>query len=98
MTVIEAGIPLSLRPFFQDYRLDDIDPARDSFTVIERTLAWGDRRELRWLFSRYSRGEIREFVRSAGWWRLPRHRFLYWLNVLEISEFRTSGYQRIWPR
>ncbi|MFQ5408001.1 MAG: hypothetical protein ACE5FI_06205 [Anaerolineales bacterium] len=49
----EAGVPLSLRPFFQDYRLENIDPVRDSFTLIERTLAWGSRVELRWLFTHY---------------------------------------------
>ena len=46
------GLPLSLQPFFQDYTLEDIDPEADAFTVIERTLAWGDRQELAWLFRR----------------------------------------------
>jgi hypothetical protein len=44
-----AGIPVSLRPFFQEYLLEDLDPEHSAFTVIERTLAWGDRRELQWL-------------------------------------------------
>jgi hypothetical protein len=60
-----AGIPVSLRPFFQEYVLEDLDPERSAFTVIERTLAWGDLSELRWLFARYGR------ERLAGWRCLP---------------------------
>jgi hypothetical protein len=48
-----AGIPISLRPFFQEYVLEDLDPERSAFTVIERTLAWGDIPELSWLFVYY---------------------------------------------
>ena len=43
-----AGIPVSLRPFFQEYVLENCDPEGSAFTVIERTLAWGDLPELRW--------------------------------------------------
>ncbi len=91
------GIPLSLRPFFQEYELENIDPDRDAFTVIERTLSWGNRRELRWLFRRYSREKLAEMVRFAGWWRIPQRRFYYWLNVLGITEYRKSDYRRLWP-
>lgn len=55
-----AGIPISLRPFFQEYELEKLDPETSAFTVIERTLAWGDLAELRWLFSRYGSGRIAE--------------------------------------
>jgi len=91
------GIPVSLRPFFQDYTLEDIDPNVDAFTVIERTLSWGSRRELRWLFHLYSREQIAEMVSYSGWWLIPQRRFYYWLNVLNIYEYRKSDYQRIWP-
>jgi hypothetical protein len=43
-----AAIPVSLRPFFQEYVLEKLDPEDSAFTVIERTLAWGDLPELRW--------------------------------------------------
>ena len=41
------GIPVSLRPFFQEYTLENLAPQTDSFTIIERTLSRGSRRELR---------------------------------------------------
>ena len=90
-------IPGSLRPFFQDCDFDTIDPDVDAFTVIERTLAWGNRAELAWLFRRFAGDEIVEFVSSAGWWRLPRHRFYYWLNILALETYERSTYEPIWP-
>jgi len=97
MEMTPLGIPVSLRPFFQEYNLEKIDPEKATFTVIERTLSWGDRRELRWLFQRYTREQMTEVVRDAGWRLIPRYRFFYWLNVFEIVEYRQSDYQRIWP-
>lgn len=47
----EKGIPCSLAPAFQEYDIEKLDPAQDAFTIIERTLKWGDRRECRWLLS-----------------------------------------------
>ena len=91
------GIPVSLRPFFQEYTLENLDPKVDAFTVIERTLSWGNRRELRWLFRFYPRERIAGMVSYSGWWLIPRHRFDYWRNVLNIVEYRKSDYQRIWP-
>ena len=97
LALTPRGLPLSLRPFFQEYELERLDPAAAAFTVIERTLSWGDRRELRWLFRRYPRDQIAEVVSFAGWWLMPRHRFYYWLNILAITTYRKSDYQRIWP-
>jgi hypothetical protein len=90
-----AGIPVSLRPFFQEYVLEDLDPERSAFTVIERTLAWGDLPELRWLFAHYGSGRLAEWVRQAGWRCLPRRRFKYWLCFFELSDDHRG--ERIWP-
>ena len=90
-----AGIPLSLRPFFQEYVLEDLDPERSAFTVIERTLAWGGLPELRWLFARYGRERLAEWVRQAGWRCLPRRRLKYWLSFFELGDYQHG--ERIWP-
>ena len=58
-------IPETLAPFFQEYSLAQLDPVRDSATIIERTLRFGSREELRWLFKNYSREQIREWVRKS---------------------------------
>ena len=66
-----VGIPVSLRPFFQEYVLEDLDPERSTCTAIERALAWGDVAEWRWLFATYGS------ARRAGWRCLPRRRLKF---------------------
>lgn len=90
-----AGIPTTLRPFFQEYALEDLDPERNAFTVIERTLAWGDVPELRWLFARYGAERLAEWVWQAGWRCLLRRRLKYWLHFFEITDHHHG--ERIWP-
>jgi hypothetical protein len=89
-----AGIPVSLRPFFQEYVLENLNPERSAFTVIERTLAWGDRAELRWLFARYGTGRLREWVQHVGWRLLPRRRFQFWVCFFELTDYEQG--ERIW--
>ena len=43
--------PGSLAPFFQEYDLAHLDLERSAATIIERTLQYGNREEIRWLFS-----------------------------------------------
>ena len=90
-----AGIPVSLRPFFQEYTLEDLDPERSAFTVIERTLGWGDAPELRWLFTQYAPERLAEWVRQAGWYLLPRRRFLFWRCFFGLDDYRHG--ERVWP-
>jgi hypothetical protein len=90
-----AGIPVSLRPFFQEYVLENLDPERSAFTVIERTLAWGRLPELRWLFARYESTRLAEWVRQFGWRCLSRQRLKYWLCFFEITDYCRG--ERIWP-
>src|SRR3990172_2671233 len=87
LPLTSRGIPISLRPFFQEYTLEDLDPARDEYTIIERTLAWGNIPELRWLFETMGEARVREWVRNYGWRGLPRRRLKLWLCVLDIQDF-----------
>ena len=90
-----AGIPVSLRPFFQEYVLEDIDPERSASTVIERTLAWGNVPELRWLFSRYGKARLADWVCQNGWRFLPRRRLKFWIAYFGLSNYHSG--ERIWP-
>lgn len=89
------GIPVSLRPFFQEYTLENLEPTRNEYTVIARTLAWGDIPEVRWLFGLYGVDRVRQWVRKYGWYGLPRRQFKLWLCILDIQEYRRG--ERIWP-
>lgn len=79
-------IPTSLAPFFQEYNLATLNPQRDAHTIIERTLQFGDRTELRWLFSTYSEEQITAWVRQFGKEKLPQPHRTFWQVVLDITE------------
>jgi hypothetical protein len=73
-------IPLTLAPFLQEY-----EPQRDMHLLIERTLQYGNRAEVRWLFSIYTRAQIRTWVQHFGQERLPQPHRAFWQIILEIG-------------
>ena len=77
-------IPNSLAPFFQEYNLELLDLERSQFTIIERVLQFGDRQEIRWLFSVYPREDINAWVSRWGDEALPEPQRTFWKLVLEI--------------
>lgn len=95
METTAKGIPTSLRPYFQEYNLDDLDPQRDAFTVIERTLARGSRIELRWLFSCYGGEQLANWVQDVGWRSLPSRRLLFWQAYFDLDNLPERA--GIWP-
>ena len=44
-------IPSTLIPFFQEYDLTSIDSRSAAPLIVERTLQYGDRAKLHWLFA-----------------------------------------------
>jgi hypothetical protein len=79
------SIPQTLIPFFQEYNFEKLSPERDSHTIIERVLQYGNRTELRWLFSVYSKEQITAWVRQFGKEKLPQPHRTFWLVVLDIN-------------
>lgn len=91
-------IPRSLAPFFQEYTFDRLEATRDAELVIERTLAWGNRAEARWLFARYGRARVADWLRRMGARRLSRRQFAAWKIILEILDAQVIPAPRgIWP-
>ena len=86
MPVMENQIPSTLKPFFQEYNFETLDAARDWELVVERTLAWGNRAELGWLFTRYGRERVTAWVKQRGAFRLPRRQLASWKVILEIPD------------
>jgi len=78
-------IPSTLAPFFQEYDLARLDPQKDAPTLIERTLRFGTRAELRWLFHTLPRHQIRAWVQAWGSRALPEPHLSFWRLVLEIE-------------
>lgn len=79
------SIPPTLAPFFQEYDLARLDPQKDAATIIERTLRFGTRAELRWLFREIPRAQIRAWVEAWGQLALPEPHLSFWLLMLAIG-------------
>jgi hypothetical protein len=89
------GIPRDLQFAFQEYDIEKLDPREHAFTVIERTLAYGDRGELRWLFNRYGAQQLADWVQRWGWRLLSRRRLAFWASYFRLENLpRRKG---IWP-
>lgn len=95
MEFTEKGIPLSLKPAFQEYDIHQLDPERDAFTIIERTLARGKRIEIRWLFARFGPARLVEWIQIYGWRTLPRRRLSFWANYFELHSLPQR--KNVWP-
>ncbi len=91
-------IPDSLIIFFQEFDPARLDLAHDAETIIERTLRFGNRVELRWLFACYGQPHIAAWVREMGEYRLPERCLSFWRLLLDI-EAPTDRSERkaIWP-
>ena len=79
-------IPSTLAPFFQEYNFALLNPQTDSATIIERTLCYGTRSELNWLFMQYTRPQIAEWFKRYAKERLPNPHLTFWQIILEIKE------------
>lgn len=78
-------IPITLAPFFQEYNFQQLNPQRDSSTIIERALQFGNRAEIHWLFTQYSRDQIADWIKRFGADRLPHPHLDFWRIILEIK-------------
>ena len=78
-------IPVTLAPFFQEYDLAQLNPQRNADTIIERTLQFGNRAEIHWLFTQYSRDQIAAWFKKYAKERLPEPHNTFWRIILEIK-------------
>jgi hypothetical protein len=81
-----SEIPSSLAPFFQEYDLNKLDLERSAGTIIERTLQYGNRDEIHWLFQTYQQQRIRDWVSKWGKVALPEPHRTFWILVLDLLE------------
>ena len=79
-------LPQSLKPFFQEYDMTQLDVQRSAATIIERVLIFGDRSEIGWLFQVYPNKKIKNWVRLWGNYGLPEPHLTFWKLVLGLSE------------
>lgn len=95
MEFTTRGIPRDLQFAFQEYDIEKLDPQQHAFTVIEWTLACGNREELRWLFDCYGAQRLVAWVRQTGWRRLSRRRLTFWTTYFNL--YNLPKRKGIWP-
>ncbi len=97
MTKVDK-MPESLYIFFQEFDPAQLNLNRDADTIIERTLRFGNRVELRWLFAFYGQPRIIAWVRDMGEYRLPERHLSFWYLLLDIeAPVRQVKRKAIWP-
>ena len=79
-------IPSTLAPFFQEYDFEKLDTKTAAPLIIERTLQFGNRAEIHWLFTQYARAQITDWFRKYAKERLPNPHNTFWRIILEIKE------------
>jgi hypothetical protein len=87
-------IPPSLRPYFQEYDLEDLRVRRDANLIIQRTLEFGNWVEIRWLFQVYRRERIQRFLREHGERWLKPVTFNYWRKLLGLRTWKPAPFNR----
>jgi hypothetical protein len=95
MEFTTSGIPASLRFAFQEYNLEQLDLAADAFIIIERTMAYGSRAEVRWLFTTYGREKLLNWLNQGGWRTQPRLRRQLWATYFDLGPFPNQS--SVWP-
>ncbi|KXK15833.1 MAG: hypothetical protein UZ14_CFX002000270 [Chloroflexi bacterium OLB14] len=81
-----SAIPISLKPFFQEYDINKLSAEKDAHTIIERVLQFGNRQEIKWLFSTYASKSIIEWINQFGEDKLPQPHLNFWQIVLDIKD------------
>jgi hypothetical protein len=95
MSQAPTGVPDTLRFAFQEYELEKLDPDEHAFTIIERTLTYGNKAELHWLFAYYGREQLVNWLEHGGWRTLPRRRLLLWTTYFNLKPFPQR--RGVWP-
>jgi hypothetical protein len=90
------SIPETLKPFFQEYNFELLDPVRDAEVIIERSLLHGNRDEVRWLLHQYGQVRIKQWISTTGLRRLSRRRYHLWCVLLNVKETFRKSYS-VWP-
>ena len=94
----KSEIPSSTAPFFQEYRFDDLNAERHQRLVMERILAYGNRPEIRWVFKRYGRPAIEQWLQEDGCYMLPKYRYNFYCVILGLQPVEhPRAKKRIWP-
>lgn len=90
---IPKDLPQSTAWLFPEYQFDQMNSHDYANVIIERTLGRGSWEQIRWLFDRYDRHIIGQWVQQHGYRRLDKRPFHYWCWMLGITEYHKPPWE-----
>ncbi len=91
---IANDLPPSAAWLFPEYVFSQMNSNDYANVIIERTLERGSWEQIRWLFDRYDRELIKEWVRRHGYRRLNKRAFHYWRWMLGLADYCVPPWER----
>lgn len=86
-------IPQFVTPFLWSYDISALDLERDKKRIVINVLNFGTKEATDWLFSVYSKDEIRKIVAESLYGEWSKKSLHYWRFVLGISaELKTARF------
>lgn len=77
-------LPRSFETFFPEYAPKSLNPGREATTILARLLEQGGQSQLRWIFKRYTKKEIKEFLKEDGARLLSPPCLNFWCLFLSV--------------
>ncbi|HAH32535.1 MAG TPA: hypothetical protein DCL44_09515 [Elusimicrobia bacterium] len=89
-------LPKKLRFLFPEYDISKLNAGRDKTLVISRVLENGGLDEIKWVFKRYRRDELSDFIKEDGTRLLGSRSLRLWSLVLDakpkpVPAWRNAG-------
>ena len=78
-------LPKRLGPLFPEYDISKLNAGRDKTLIISRMLENGGQDEIKWVFKRYTRGELAGFIEQDGARLLGSRSLRLWALVLGVK-------------
>ncbi len=92
--IITPDLPSSTAWLFPEYRFNQMNSGDYVNVIVERILGRGSWAQIRWLFDRYDRPIIAQWVQRHGYRRLDKRAFHYWRWMLGITEYRKPPWEQ----
>lgn len=76
------GFPQAVQKYFWDTNASELDAKKHQWYIIGRILEYGDLEAAKWLLQTYSKGSIKEVLRTAR--AISRKSGKFWASFLRI--------------
>ena len=83
-------VPAKLEHLFPEYDISKLNVGKDRVVIMSRIFDYGNAKELRWLKTRYSLNEIKNFVTNHASRLLTARSLNFWALYYNVTPKRIS--------